>query len=191
LYVYNLDLNQWNTPWQLGGTVTAATSGEISVGNIQLIVAFATGHVLYLDPNSFTDDGIEYGETLVSNLLPIVPGRGTTARNAAEVRRVAQFDMEVSTVQQGQEFIPRYPEYFGCLIDDDPGQSTMDMFFDLSGNITDPQYQDRTIQKRFIIPKRWMVDQSVPMARRVAFQAQWSISPDYWTMFSFDIAFRT
>jgi len=195
LFVYNLDLNQWNTPFEFSGKITAITSGEISVGNIELIAAFASGHVLYLDPDSYIDDGAQYGETLVSNLLPIVPGRGTTARNAAEVRRVSQFDMEVSTVPtalpNGQEFLPRYPQFFGCLIDDDPAQSTMDQFFDLSGNICDPQYQDRTIQKRYIIPKRWMVDQAVPMGRRVAFQAQWSISAEYWTMFSFDIAFRT
>lgn len=191
LYVYNLDLDQWNTPWNFTGKITAITSGETSVGNIELIAAFDSGHVLLFAPNSFTDDGAEYGEALVSNLLPVVPGRGTTARNAAEVRRIYQFDMEVSTVPIDQEFIPRYPEYFGCLIDDDPGQSTQDQFFDISGNICPPQYQDQTIQKRYIIPKRWMVDQAVPMGRRVAFQAQWTPSLEPWIMFSCDVSWRT
>jgi hypothetical protein len=191
LYVYNLDLSQWNVPWQFTARMTAITSGELTEGNIELIAAFDTGHMMYLNPDDFVDDGMQYGETLKSNLLAIVPGRGSTARNAAEVRRVMQFDMEVSTVQQDQEFIPRSPEYFGCIVDDDPGQSTQDMFFDLSANICDPQYQDQTVQKRYIIPKRWMVDQAVPMGRRIAWQAQWNDSPDGWTMMSFDLAWRT
>ena len=98
LYIYNLDLNQWNTPWKFSARMTAITSGELTEGNIELIVAFDNGHVMYLNPNGFVDDGVQYSDTLKSNLLAIVPGRGTTARNAAEVRRVAQFDMEVSTI---------------------------------------------------------------------------------------------
>lgn len=191
LYVYNLDLGQWNTPWQFGGRITAITSGELSEGNIELIASFDSGHIMFLNPDAFDDDGTLYSDTLKSNLLPIVPGRGSTARNAAEVRRVAQFDMEVSTVPSGQEFMPRSPEFFGCLVDDDPAQSTQDQFFDLSSNICPPQYQDQTVQKRYIIPNRWMVDQAVPMGRRIAFQAQWNESADGWTMFSFDIAWRT
>lgn len=191
LYVYNLDLGQWNTPWQFGGRMTAITSGELSEGNIELIAAFDSGHIMFLNPDAFDDDGTLYSDTLKSNLLAIVPGRGSTARNAAEVRRVAQFDMEVSTVASEQEFVPRSPEFFGCLVDDDPAQSTQDQFFDISSNICPPQYQDQTVQKRYIIPNRWMVDQSVPMGRRIAFQAQWNESADGWTMFSFDIAWRT
>lgn len=191
LYVYNLDLNQWNTPWQFGGRMTAITSGELTEGNIELVAAFDDGRVLYLNPDGFTDDQTLYGETLVSNLLAIVPGRGSTTRNAAEVRKVAQFDMEVSTVQDGQEFHARSPQFFGCIVDDDPGQSSQDEFFDLSSNICAPQYQDQTVQKRYIIPKRWMVDQAVPSGRRIAFQAQWGESADGWTMFSFDLAWRT
>jgi hypothetical protein len=191
LYVYNLDLNQWNTPWLFGGRMTAITSGELTEGNIELIAAFDGGHVMYLDPDLFDDDGTLYRDTVVSNLLAIVPGRGTMARNAAEVRKVSQFDMEVSTVQQGQEYIPLIPQFFGCIVDDDPGQSTQDQFFDLSANICDPQYQDQTVQKRYIIPKRWMVDQAVPSGRRIAFQSQWGESADGWVMYSFDLAWRT
>lgn len=192
LYIYNLDLNQWNTPWHFLYQMTAITSGELTEGNIELIAAFSSGHVMYLDPASFVDDGVQYSDTLVSNLLAVVPGRGSTARNAAEVRRVTQFDMEVSTIPGTQnDFIPRAPEFFGCLVDDDPGQTAQELFFDLSGNICDPQYQDQTVQKRYIIPKRWMVDQAVPQGRRIAFQAQWAQSPDGWVMMSFDVAWRT
>ena len=171
--------------------MTAITSGELTEGNIELIAAFDNGHVMYLDPDKYVDDGTLYSEPLKSNLLAIVPGRGSTARNAAEVRRVAQFDMEVSAVQDGQKFIPRSPEYFGCIVDDDPAASTQDQFFDLSSNITDPQYQDQTVQKRYIVPKRWMVDQAVPMGRRIAFFAQWNESADGWVMMTFDLAWRT
>jgi hypothetical protein len=191
LYVYNLDLNQWNTPWQFGSKMTAIISGEITDGNIELIAAFDNGHVMYLNPDGFVDDGVKYSDALKSNLLAIVPGRGTTLRNAAEVRKVTQFDMEISTVQDGQEFIPKSPEFFGCIVDDDPGQSVQDQYFDLSTNICNPQYQDQTVQKRYIIPKRWMVDQAVPSGRRIAFMAKWDASDQGWTMFSFDIAWRT
>ena len=191
LYVFNLDLAQWMTPWLFSPQITAITSGELTVGNIELIAAFDNGHVMYLDPDGLVDDGVQYGETLKSNLLAIVPGRGSTARNAAEVRKVSQFDMEVSTIPNGQEFTPRTPEFFACLVDDDPGQSTQDEFFDLSGNLCPPQYQDLTIQKRYIIPQRWMVDQAVPMGRRIAFYAAWNVSDEPWTMYSFDIAWRT
>ncbi len=191
LYVYNLDLNQWNTPWQFGAHMTAITSGEMTEGNIDLIASFDDGHVMYLNPDGFVDDGVQYGDTLVANLLAIVPGRGSTTRNAAEVRRVAQFDMEISTVASGQEFLPRTPEFFGCLVDDDPAQTAQDLFFDLSPNLCPPQYQDQTVQKRYIIPQRWMVDQAVPMGRRIAWQAQWNASSEGWTMYSFDLAWRT
>lgn len=192
LYVYDLDLTQWNPPWVFDGKVTAITSGEVSVGNIELLVAFDTGHVMYLTPGTFNDDGTIYGETLISNLLPIVPGRGTTSRNTAEVRQVAQFDMEVSKVPgTANDFIARSPEFFGCLVDDDPAQSAQEDFFDLSGNICPPQYQDRTIQKRYIAPLRWPVDQAVPHGRRIAFYAQWDPSPNGWNLYSCDLGWRT
>ena len=191
LYNYNLDLSQWDTPWIFGAKITAITSAQLSEGNIELIAAFDTGHVMYLNPSAYVDDAAQYADALKSNLLAIVPGRGSTARNAAEVRRVAQFDMELNTIQNGQEFDALYPDYFGCLVDDDPGQSVQDNYFDLTGNITDPQYQDRTVQKRYIIPKRWMVDQAVPMGRRIAFYAMWNPSPNGWVMMTFDLAWRT
>jgi hypothetical protein len=192
LYVYNLDLSQWNIPWKLSGGVTAITSGEIAVGSIQLIIAFNSGHVLYLDPSSYTDDGVMYTDTLKSNLLPVVPGRGSTARNAAEVRQVVQFDMEVSTaVNADLSYTARTPDYFGCLVDDDPAQSIQDNYFNLSANICDPQYQDQTVQKRYVIAKRWMVDQAVPRGRRIAFEAQWNQSANAWTMYSFDVSWRS
>jgi hypothetical protein len=172
--------------------MTAITSGELTVGNIELIAAFDTGHVMYLDPNAFDDDGSFYSETLKSNLLSVVPGRGTTARNSAEVRKVRQFDMEVSTIPgDNQDFIPRTPEYFGCIVDDDPAQSSQDDFFDLSAYIDFLQYQDQTIQKRYIAARRWMVDSGTPRARRIAFMAQWAQSDQPWKMYSFDIAWTT
>lgn len=191
LYTYNLDLSQWNTPWQFAGKMTAITSGELTEGNIELIAAFDSGHVMYLNPAAFNDDGSEYGETLKSNLFAVVPGRGTTARNAVEVREVKQFDMEVSKLPiEGNDFAPRIPEFFGCLVDDDPGQSSQDDYFALSANIRDPQYQDRTVQKRYISAKCWGVDQSVPPARRIAFWAQWAESDKPMKVFSFDIGWK-
>ena len=89
------------------------------------------------------------------------------------------------------EYTARYPEFFGCIVDDDPSQSCRDEFFDLSPNLCPPQYQDQTVQKRYIIPERWPVDQSVPMGRRVAFYAAWDASAEPWIMFSFDVAWRT
>lgn len=192
LYVYNLDLNQWNTPWQFGARMTAITSGELTEGNIELIAAFDNGHVMYLDPDKFDDDGTLYRDTVKSNLLAVVPGRGTTARNAVEVRKISQFDMEISKIPiAGNDFEALAPDFFGCLVDDDPGQTAQDGYFDLSSNIRDPQYQDQTVQKKYIAAKCWGVDQDVPPARRIAFMAQWAESANGWTMFSFDIAWRT
>jgi hypothetical protein len=192
LYVYDLDLSQWNCPWVFDTPVTAITSGEVTSGNVELLVAFGSGHVLYLTPDSFVDDNQTYGESLISNLLPIVPGRGTTARNAAEVRQIAQFDMEVSMVPgTANDFIARSPEFFACLVDDDPAQTAQEYFFDLSSNLCPPQYQDRTIQKRYIAPLRWPVDQAVPHGRRIAFYAQWDPSPNGWNLYSMDVAWRT
>lgn len=191
LYIYNLDLNQWNTPWRFGGKITAITSGEIAEGEIQLIAAFDNGNVLYLDPTAYNDDGTLYGETLKSNLFAVVPGRGTTARNAVEVRQVTQFDMEINKLPiDGNDFAPRVPQFFGCLVDDDPIQAAQEDYLDLSANIRDPQYQDQTIQKKFIAAKCWGVDQSVPMARRIAFYAQWNESADPMKMFSFDVGWK-
>lgn len=191
LYIYNLDLSQWNPPWMFSEGITAITSGEVAEGSIQLIAAFDSGHVLYLDPDSRVDDGNQYGETLKSNLFAVVPGRGTTARNAAEVRTVFQFDMEVNKVPiDGNDFAARSPDYFGCLVDDDPEQSVQDDYFDLSANIRDPQYQDQTIQKKYIAAKCWGVDQAVPKARRVAFFAQWNRSASPMKVFTFDVGYK-
>lgn len=192
LYIYDFDLTQWNPPWVFDGRVTAIASGEITSGNVELIAAFDSGHVVSLTPNSFLDDGTEYADTLKSNLIPIVPGRGTTARNAAEVRQVAQFDMEVSMIPgDANNFIARAPEFFACLVDDDPAQSSKDEFFDLSGNICPTQYQDQTIQKRYIAPRRWPVDQAVPHGRRIAFFAEWKKSSEGWSLYSMDVSWRT
>jgi hypothetical protein len=192
LYVYNLDLNQWNTPWQFGARMTAITSGELTEGNIELIAAFDNGHVMYLKPDKFDDDGTLYSDTVKSNLLAVVPGRGTTARNAVEVRKISQFDMEVNKIPiAGNDFEALTPQFFGCLVDDDPGQTAQDGYFDLSANIRDPQYQDQTVQKKYIAAKCWGVDQDVPPARRIAFMAQWGESSNGWVMMSFDVAWRT
>lgn len=217
VYVYDLDLNQWHTPWILASPASAITSGETSVGGIQLIIAFTSGHVMQLTPGSYLDDALPYGENLKSNLLAIVPGRGTSGRNTAEVRTVVQFDMEVSKLavtpatpqSSGMTisfagvttpvpsyplatfYTPRTPDYFACLVDDDPAQSTQDNFFDLSPNLQPPQYQDQTIQKRYISPNRWTVDQAVPRARRVSFYAQWNPLDEPWSMYSCDVAWRT
>ena len=192
LYVYNLDLNQWNTPWHFGARMTAITSGELTEGNIELIAAFNSGHVMYLNPDAFDDDGALYSDTVKSNLLAVVPGRGTTARNAVEVRKISQFDMEVNKIPiAGNDFQALSPEFFGCLVDDDPGQTAKDGYFDLSTNIRDPQYQDQTVQKKYIAAKCWGVDQAVPPARRIAFMAQWSPSANGWVMMSFDVSWRS
>lgn len=191
LYTFNLDLSQWNPPWKFGGRMTAITSGEIAVGEIQLIAAFDDGHVMYLDPSTFNDDGTQYAETLKSNLFAVVPGRGTTSRNAVEVREVKQFDMEVNKLPiEGNDFAPRTPEYFGCLVDDDPEQAVKDDYTDISANIRDPQYQDQTIQKKYIAAKAWGVDQSVPPARRIAFWAEWSESEKPMKVLSFDLGWK-
>jgi hypothetical protein len=192
LYVYNLDLNQWNTPWQFGARMTAITSGELTEGNVELIAAFDNGHVMYLNPDAFDDDGTLYSDTVKSNLLAVVPGRGTTARNAVEVRKISQFDMEVNKIPiAGNDFEALVPQFFGCLVDDDPGQTAQDGYFDLSSNIRDPQYQDQTVQKKYIAAKCWGVDQDIPPARRIAFMAQWGESANGWVMFGFDVAWRT
>lgn len=199
MYVYDLDLNQWQTPWVFDGQPTAITSGETSVGNIQLIVAFETGHVMYLTPNTFTDDGSDYADVMKSNLFSVVPGRGTTSRNAAEVRKVAQFDMEVSKTPIINASYPnaelgykeQAPDFFACLVDDDPIQAVQTDYFDLSANKQPPQYQDRTIQKKYIAPVRWTVDQAVPPARRIALFAQWNESPNGWQCYSLDLGWRT
>lgn len=192
LYVYDLDLSQWNTPCVFDGRVTAITSGEVTSGNVELLVAFDSGHVVYLTPDSYSDDGTQYAETLKSNLFSVVPGRGTTARNSAEVRQVAQFEMEVSMIPgDANDFLPRTPQFFGCLVDDDPAQSSQEDFFDLSSNICPMQYQDQTIQKRYIAARRWPVDQAVPRGRRIALYAAWDKSPNPWNCYSLDLAWRT
>ena len=174
--------------------MTAITSGELTVGNIELIAAFDTGHVMYLDPNAFDDDGSFYSETLKSNLLSVVPGRGTTARFLPKFARCANLIWKCRRYPETiRTSSPELPEILWLhRMDDDPACSRRRMIcFDLSAYIDFLQYQDQTIQKRYIAARRWMVDSGTPRARRIAFMAQWAQSDQPWKMYSFDIAWTS
>lgn len=73
LFVFDLDRQQWMTPWQVGVSASALASGETSVGQIQLLIAKNQTKALQLVSGSYTDDATPYSASVQTNMYRLTP----------------------------------------------------------------------------------------------------------------------
>jgi hypothetical protein len=197
LFLYDLDLSQWQTPWTVSST--SIWSGQTSSTRVDLLASFPTGHVRTLSlPSSpiYNDDGTLYSDALFSATTTMVPGRGTSSRNHAEPRQPAQFEMETSvrSVTDGNgnvtDHLPAIPDYFWAIVDDDPTQGQPSP--DDDGDWTPLYPSEPTYGKqsgRFLAARRWDTS-TLPIGVRTAFAAQWTAEDYGWKIYSISLAVR-
>lgn len=134
LFIYDLDLDQWNTPWTV--SATSIWSGETSLGVISLLAAI-NGTVMMLVPGTYLDNGVPYEDDIKMNLLPVSPGRTTTARSRIEPVQIEGITFETNVIDGA----PPNPTFVGQLSDDDPVLTVQTDWTDVTAFFVLPQYQ--------------------------------------------------
>jgi len=177
LYLYDIDLGIWNTPWVVPGAV-AITSGEVTVGNVLLIVAFANGLICWLDESNifYNDNNTTYGENLVTNLVPCGTSGDATNRNRQEVGTPKQLEFETG---------PRLLDSVALLLDEDPTYANANWRDQLQGATT-PTYQ---VPGQSLIKTEYKASYSMQSAQRAAIQFGFNVSTTPWTIYSMALAF--
>lgn len=195
ILIFDLDLSQWLTPWTVAAT--CLTSGQTAISEINLMAAFSTGHVRYLEVSNpvYDDDGAIYADELRSGLITMVPGRGTSARNHTEVKTPKQWEFETDTYitldADGNVtgYQPNVPDIFLAQMDDDP--TLLDLaFWSNQGSPQPLQYDAQWESRRSLTARRWVAPQSMGMGIRASFCVQWSAAPQGWKVYSLDLAWQ-
>lgn len=177
LYLYDMDLGIWNTPW-IVPNICAITSGEVTAGNVLLIAAFTDGTICWLDETNvgYTDHGVQYGEAIVTNLVPCGTGGDSTDRNRQEVGTPKQLEFETG---------PRMLESVALLLDEDPTYASANWRDQLSGS-TDPTYQ---VPGQSLIKKVYRASYAMQSAERAAIKFGYGASTTPWQVYSLALAF--
>lgn len=179
LFIYDLDLNQWNAPWTVAATAIA--SGETALGVLSLMVAIG-GHVMVLTPDTYVDDTATlYEDDLKFNLIPISPGRLTTGRSRITPTQVESIMFETNATAQ----VPPMPSFVGQLSDDNPVTTDISFWTDLTNNFATPQYQP---QAQNIAIQTYICDSTTTPAVRSATWIKWAANNVAWKIYSFSIS---
>ena len=108
LYVYDMDLSIWQTPWTVGKG-SALFSGETSIGNINLLMALEGAGVYQLTPGTYNDGGTTYSPIGQTNLFPLTPDSNPSWQGTHDWTELKTDTVPPSQVLQ--------------LVDDDPTQA--------------------------------------------------------------------
>jgi hypothetical protein len=178
LYIFDIDLGIWNTPWLVPGACAIA-SGEVSPGNVYLFIAFTTGEVCWLDAAnlSYVDNGTQYAETVVTNLIPCGTGADATNRNRQEVGTPQQVEFETG---------PRVLESVALLLDEDPTYAEANWRDQLQG-ATPPFYQN---QGQALIKTVYRASYEMQSATRAAMKFGYGASMTPWMLYSLALAYQ-
>lgn len=179
LYTYDLDLDQWNTPWTV--TASAIASGEISLGRIALMVAIDS-HVMILTPGTYVDDGSVYEDDFKLGLMPISPGRTTTGRSRIEPTQIEEIDFEMNAVLGSMVL----PSFVGQVGDNDPIIIDKTEWTELSGG-TNPVPPEYIPVNSSLGVARYICDSNTNPAIRTAAWMQWAAANLGWKVYSFTI----
>jgi hypothetical protein len=181
LFTYDLDLDQWNTPWTVAAT--AITSGEISLGRLALLVAI-NGHVMILTPVTYVDDGANYEDDFKTGLLPISPGRTTTDRSKIEPAQMEDIQFEM----QATAFAVNLPSFVGQLSYNDPTVVDKTEWTELTGFYTTPQFIP---QYSSLAQLSYKCDSTTSPAIRCAAWIQWVPANAGWKLYSFTLDWQS
>ena len=178
LYIYDLDTDQWYPPWTIAAT--AIWSGETDPGVLDLLVSIGTS-VWRLTPGTFVDAGSTYEDDIKLNLIPISPGRTTTARSKMEPTQVEEVMFEMAA----DNFEGVYPAFVGQLCDEDPLRADFGEWFDLTVRNVTPQFIPR---RKNLMQFRYIADSSTDPAIRAAFWFQWGPASIGWRIYSITLS---
>lgn len=181
LYVFDLDLDQWYAPWTVNATAIA--SGETASGVISLLAAIG-GKILSLTPGTYVDNGATYEDDIKTNLLPISPGRNTTARSKMEPAQVEEIMFEM----QATDYEGVFPALVAQLCDNDPITADFTDWSNVTFNNVTPQFIPRA---KKICQYRFITDTVVVPAIRAAFWYQWAPSATGWRVYSLTISWMS
>lgn len=180
LYIFDLDTNQWYPPWTI--PATAIWSGETSVGVIDLLVAIG-GTIYKFSPGTYNDAGNVYEDDLKMGLIPISPGRNTTARSKMQATQLE----EVLFEQSATNYEGVLPSFMGVLCDDNPVDAAFEEWVNLTGNNTTPQFIPR---RKHICQYRYICDSTTDPAIRVAAWVQFAPQQNPWRIYSLTLSWQ-
>lgn len=189
LFIFDMDLDQWQTPWTVNAT--ALMAGQTENGKISLIAAFPSGHVRTLSLNGYNDDGVLYSDQMRSNLFPIVPGGKTPSRNTNILRQLEQVEVETNAVTSvlpsgATVVVPLTPDEMYVLTDDDPIARDLETWLQV---YPEPFQFGDSQAAQYLLARRWKTNQ-LEMGRRVAFCGVWEASETPWAVYTLDICWR-
>ncbi len=165
VYVYDMNLNQWNTPWPITncGFVGA---GQTAAGVFQLFMGISN-RACNLVTTSFVDIGVAYTAGLYTHLFPINPdnptGTGVMQYVGAETNSVTLSDVKY-------------------LTDEDPASGT---YISVIDNVQNPD--SRTNGSALVEKWYWS---NTPAAARVSAFLSWAAASTKFILYTLDMAFR-
>jgi len=168
LYIYDLDTNQWLTPWTVGTSGSALVSGETSIGNVQLMFARNTTKSLQMTSGTYNDDGNLYIPKIKTNMYRLTPDNNPSFKGVHDWSEI-KTDTHVPTqVLQ--------------LTDDDP---TTAGYVDITANgQPSPDIQ----QGGNLLTTRWT--SNYPQAQMMSMQFVWPAAEANFFLYQMDEAFH-
>jgi hypothetical protein len=151
----------------------------VTPGNVYLFIAYTNGAVCWLDAANlaYTDNGGQYSETVVTNLIPCGTGADATDRNRQEVGTPQQTEFETGT---------RILESIALLLDEDPTYAEANWRDQLQGS-TPPPYQ---VPGQALIKTVYRASYEMQSATRAAIRFGYGASVTPWMLYSLALAFQ-
>lgn len=178
LYLFDIDQGIWNTPWIVPGAC-AITSGEVGPGAVFLFMAFANGNIGWMNAEAlgYEDNGTQYGETIVTNLIPCGTSADATNRNRQEVGTPQQLEFETN---------PRMLESIDLLLDEDPAYANANWRDQLQG-ATPPFYQ---VPGQSLVKTVYRASYEMQSALRASIRFGYGTSLTPWLVYSMALAYQ-
>lgn len=151
LYVYDIDLHKWQTPWICGAT--AIHSGEISPGK-RVLYAAINGQLWYMQEGIYNDAGVPYPALVRTGLVPLAPENNPDLVMAIDSVSIERNDCQLKDIRVLLDELPSY----------DLG------FQSIKQNEGDPTNRRKGNK---LIERRYGVDNTVGVARRMAIELSW------------------
>lgn len=151
LYVYDIDMHKWQTPWPCGAT--AIHSGEIAPGK-RVLFAAIKGQIWYMQDGVFTDAGTAYPARLRTGLVPLAPEQNPDVLQAIDSVSIERNGEDLDDIRISLDDLPSYDEGFVSI----------------KVNEGDPTDRKKRVK---LIERRYTVDNTEGAARRMCIELSW------------------
>jgi hypothetical protein len=175
LYVFDLDLKAWNTPWPIEG-VTAIWSGETYSGHIDLLAAIS-GRIVKLTEGAFNDVGVPYAASVTLGLTALQPDAKPESLAVVDSINIERNDAgDLSAVE--------------ICLDDNPDTGT---FVNITANLQDAPTRSRTSSS--VVAKQYPVGATgtpvLGRAKRASVRLSWPAEDRDDRLYGFSIGYRS